>query len=113
MPYAAPKHRPSGWLDPAEKRRRDDKARGSAAKRGYDAAWQKLRKAKLAADPLCQCDDCEAGAKRVTEATVVDHFVPIAERPDLRLVWSNLRSMAKRCHDKHTASTRGWGRRRA
>ena len=27
--------------------------RGSAASRGYDAAWRKLREAKLAADPLC------------------------------------------------------------
>lgn len=110
MPRAAPKHRPAGWLSDAQRRRDHDRQRPSAHKRQYDADWQKLRKQKLAADPLCECDDCQAGVKRVTGANVVDHIEPIAERPELRLVWSNLRSMAKTCHDKHTAKTRGWGR---
>jgi 5-methylcytosine-specific restriction endonuclease McrA len=34
---------------------------------------------------------------------VVDHIQSIAERPDLRMMWSNLRSGCKRCHDAHTA----------
>ena len=89
-----------------------DAARGSSAERGYDAAWRRLRNAFLEAHPLCMCEECREGALRVTAATVVDHVQPIEERPDLRLVWSNLRSMSKAHHDAHTARTRGWGRER-
>lgn len=106
-------HRPAGWRSPEQRRKDHDLERGSAAKRGYDGAWQRLRKRKLEVDPLCECDDCQAGAKRVTAANVVDHIIPIAERPDLRLVWSNLRSMQKTCHDRHTARHQGYGRSRA
>ena len=38
---------------------------------------------------------------------MVDHIKPISEAPELRLVWSNLRSMCKDCHDKHTLSQTG------
>jgi 5-methylcytosine-specific restriction protein A len=62
--------------------------------------------------PLCQCDDCQEGGIRVTAANVVDHIKPIRERPDLRLVWGNLRAMAKRCLDRHTARTAGFAGRR-
>lgn len=89
--------------------RAHDERRGSAASRGYDALWRRLRVQFLRRNPLCQCDECAAD-RRVTIAEVVDHVVPIAERPDLRLVWSNLRAMSKRCHDKHTARTSGFGR---
>lgn len=92
-------------------RRAVDARRGSSNARGYDATWQRLRIAFLAQHPLCECEDCEAGAKRLTIAEVVDHIIPIAERPDLRLEWSNLRAMAKRCHDRRTARDQGWGRR--
>lgn len=88
-----------------------DRERGTARQRGYDAAWRRLRKAFLAAHPLCQCEDCQAGVKRVTAATVVDHIVPISERPDLRLEWSNLRAMSKPCHDRRTARDQGFARR--
>jgi 5-methylcytosine-specific restriction enzyme A len=57
-----------------------------------------------------ECEDCDAGRIRVTPATVVDHIVPIADAPDRRLDWTNLRSMAKPCHDAYTARTPGWGR---
>lgn len=87
-----------------------DERRGSAASRGYDATWRRLRVQFLRQNPLCECDDCGAGAIRMTLAEVVDHIIPIEERPDLRLDWSNLRSMSKRCHDAHTARTRGYGR---
>lgn len=90
-----------------------DQARGTSSERGYDAAWQALRAAYLRANPLCECDECQAGKLKATAATVVDHRISIAERPDLRLVWSNLRSMSKTHHDRHTARTRGWGGRNA
>jgi 5-methylcytosine-specific restriction endonuclease McrA len=89
-------------------RKAERHARPSAASRGYDADWQRLRKAFLAAHPLCQCEHCRGGEKQVRIATVVDHIVPIQERPDLRLDWGNLRAMAKACHDRHTALTQAF-----
>jgi 5-methylcytosine-specific restriction protein A len=79
--------------------------------RDYDRAWQKLRLMFLAEHPLCQCPDCDDGRIRMTAAEVVDHIEPIVDAPHRRLEWDNLRSMAKICHDKHTASTVGYGRR--
>lgn len=89
-----------------------DRDRGTATERGYDAQWRKLRLLKLEANPLCECNDCLAGKKRYVAAEVVDHIIAIESQPELRLVWENLRSMAKRCHDRHTALTRGFGRAR-
>ncbi len=43
----------------------------------------------------------------IVQAAVVDHIKPISEAPGLRLVWSNLRSLCKSCHDKHTLSQKG------
>ena len=40
------------------------------------ARWRRLRTIKLNADPLCE--ECRR-AGRITEATVVDHIVPINE----------------------------------
>ena len=94
-------------------RRKQDESRGNAAERGYDATWRRLRLAFLAQHPICECDDCQAGKLRLTAATVVDHIVSIEERPDLRLDWSNLRAMAKRCHDRRTAKDQAFGRARA
>ena len=87
---------------------RDDN-RGSAAARGYDATWRALRVQFLRQHPLCECDECK-GAHTPDTAEVVDHIIPISERPDLRLVWTNLRAMSKRHHDAHTARTVGFGR---
>lgn len=68
--------------------------RPKTAARGYDADWRKLRALKLATDPFCQIRTHCQGAP----ATEVDHIVPIALRPDLRLVWSNLQSACKPCN---------------
>lgn len=93
-------------------RRDTDRQRGTTAQRGYGADWQRLRLAFLAQHPLCECDDCGAGTKRVRAAQVVDHIIPISERPDLRLAETNLRAMAKSCHDARTARDQGFGRGR-
>lgn len=58
----------------------NDKARGSAAERGYGAEWQRESKAFIAAlgKPLCAC-----GCGR--PADMVDHKV--APKGDMRLFW--------------------------
>lgn len=96
----------------AELRSDTDRRRGSSTARGYGADWQRLRALFLQQHPLCECEDCQAGKLRITPATVVDHIQPIEERPELRLDPANLRAMAKACHDRHTARTRGFGRSR-
>ncbi len=78
--------------------------KASPSKRGYGRDWQALRRRKLQADYLCEF--CLDRGKDVL-AEVVDHIRPIAEAPKLRLVWSNLRSLCKVCHDKHTLSDKG------
>ena len=74
---------------------------GSTA-RGYTYRWQQASKAFLRDHPLCECEDCQAGEKRLTVATVVDHHIP--HRGDERLFWdrANWRAMAKPCHDAKT-----------
>jgi 5-methylcytosine-specific restriction protein A len=74
----------------------------SSNQHGYDYDWQQLRKQFLIEHPLCECDQCAAGRLRVTMANVVNHIEDIRDRPDLRLEWSNLQAMNKRCHDRHT-----------
>lgn len=99
MPVAPPKHRPAHYRTRADK----DADRGSARARGYDSDWEKAREVWLREHPLCQCDDCQEGRLRVKAAVVVDHIVPISVDPSRRLDPTNFRSMAKSCHDAHTA----------
>lgn len=84
----------------------NDAERGSAANRGYDAAWSKLRFRFLHHNPAC----CVCGAK----ATVVDHIRSIKDAPHLRLVESNLRPMCHPCHSRRTArdQSQAWGHKR-
>lgn len=83
-----------------------DQRRGSATSRGYGADWRRLRLQFLDANPLCRfCAD----TGRTEAATVVDHITTIADRPDLRLDWSNLRPLCKPCHDRHTAREQAFG----
>ena len=56
--------------------RRTDERRPSAARRGYDRDWRRLRRMILAERPLCVMCLAEG---RVTPATDVDHIVPLAE----------------------------------
>ena len=63
--------------------------------------WQYLRRRQLDAEPFCKCGSL---------ATVVDHIKD--HKGDVNLFYdpSNLQSMCKRCHDRKTASTTGFGR---
>lgn len=71
-----------------------DRRRGKTAERGYDAAHRRLREAVLAEFPVCQVQLVCCGAM----ATDLDHIIPIEQRPDLRLVRSNVRSSCKACN---------------
>jgi 5-methylcytosine-specific restriction protein A len=65
------------------------------------ARWRKLRAAKLAADPLCECEECKAiGA--ITAADTVDHVKARIEYPELAFEWSNLASMHSDHHNRKT-----------
>lgn len=85
-------------------------ARGARpmTKRPYSTArWQRLRKAKLARDPVCQY--CPPG--RLTPATEVDHILPMARGGDA-LDWDNLKSACRSCHSSKTAfEDGGFGRK--
>ncbi len=89
-----PVHKPHGGA------RQRAPARSSNAA-GYDYAWQRVRLAKLKEEPLCRF--C-ASKGVVTPAKAVDHIFPIAARPELRLVMTNLRPLCTACHNAHTAS---------
>jgi 5-methylcytosine-specific restriction enzyme A len=69
------------------------------------SAWRKLRAVKLAADPLCQCEDCER-LGRVLAADTVDHRLERSEHPHLELDYENLVSMNRSCHNRKTARER-------
>ena len=84
--------------------------RPTAAKRGYNHQWQRLRLAYLQQHPLCV--RCKL-TKRVTLATVVDHVTP--HRGDHSLMWNplNWQALCKACHDRKTArEDGGFGRRK-
>ncbi|KAA1015961.1 HNH endonuclease [Paraburkholderia panacisoli] len=87
-------------------RKRADEQRDSSAERGYGAAWRRARAAFLRLHPVCECDECRA-QHRLLPASVVDHRVP--HRGDMRVFWdqSNWQALAKRCHDRKTATHDG------
>ncbi len=72
----------------------------------YKGAWPRLRALYLKRNPLCV--ECKKKGL-VVEATEVDHIAPIRERPELRLVWSNLQALCKSCHSRKTARERASG----
>jgi 5-methylcytosine-specific restriction enzyme A len=74
--------------------------RPSAAARGYDRAWQRLRAAHLRDNPLCVM--CERQG-RLSAASIADHIVTFRRNgvidESLRLDPNNLQSLCKPCHD--------------
>ena len=110
MPTRPPLHRPSFTVNPPPPRERHG-WQGSSRRAGlYDYTWQKLRAAFLAANPLCLF--CQR-AGRATPAHHVDHIETIADRPELRLVWSNLRGLCESHHNQRTAQDQAAARKDA
>ena len=67
--------------------------------------WVMYRKQYLAEHPYCiNYDTCH------NLATVVDHIID--HEGDYQRFWehTNHQPMCKQCHDKKTASTKGWGK---
>ncbi len=85
--------------------KKDD--RPSAAARGYDAAWRKVRAAYLMSHPLCVAlvrgGTCDRPAKHV------DHHVALEKGGTNDE--SNLRAYCASCHSRKTCAVDGaWGR---
>ena len=86
-----------------EAKRRQDPALAEAARLRSSARWRRLRKMKLARNPLCE----ECSKHGVVEpATQVDHIVPIVERRDLAFDLENLQSLCTVCHGKKSGEER-------
>ncbi len=77
-----------------------DEARGSAAARGYDATWRKLRLMMLAQHPLC-ADPWGVHGGAPPLATDVDHVV--AKRHGGTDDPANLQCLCHACHSRKTA----------
>lgn len=101
MPWKTKKYRPSGARSERERKQEFDKKRGTAAARGYDARWRKLRTLVLADEPLCRT--CLA-AGYTTPASEVDHIIPARQQRGLFYTRSNLQALCKSCHSKKTAT---------
>jgi len=92
----------------AEEWKRQDKRRGTAAQRGYNARWRRLRRAFLKRYPLCADPfGIHAERKEQVRATEVDHVIPKAEGGADK--WDNLQSLCKPCHSRKTAEESNWG----
>lgn len=84
-----------------EKHSSEQSVRASAAERGYNYRWQKVRARYLRRHPLCV--KCMAEGRYV-QATVVDHITP--HRGDPVLLWdeNNYQALCKVCHDRKTGN---------
>jgi 5-methylcytosine-specific restriction enzyme A len=62
--------------------------------------WQRLAKMHLAEEPLCRyCKEMGRITSLARKDMVVDHIVPVKERPDLAFDVSNLQTLCRMCHD--------------
>lgn len=70
-------------------------ARESRHDRGYDSVWTRRAARYMARFPCCQ--ECER-KDIIVPAAVVDHKIPVRNRPDLRLDPKNWWSLCAHCH---------------
>jgi len=71
--------------------------RGSPRERGYDSRWDRLALDFRRRHPFCIF--CEQ-AGRDTLTDLVDHIIPVIDRPELRYDWENLCSLCRGCHGR-------------
>lgn len=91
MPWG-PKRRRSQW-DVVDQRRQ------TAAERGYDSEWRELSWSYRRDHPLCV--HCLL-QDRVRPSQCVDHIIPIACVPELRLIEDNWQALCTACHSYKT-----------
>lgn len=94
------------WKAHAARRRAYDAQRGNASSRGYDWAWQKLRKAHLEAEPYCR--ECLRDRRVRVLAKHLDHIIPKREFAEGRVegdpnARENLQPLCHECHSRKTA----------
>jgi 5-methylcytosine-specific restriction enzyme A len=88
----------------AEQRARMD-ARVSPSQRGYDAAWKRVRRKFLRANPLCVA--ClSKSPPLLVPATEADHVVALS-KGGRRLDTANLQALCKACHARKTVEHDG------
>ena len=84
-------------------RRRADEGRARAQAFYNSDAWWRLRTAFLQEHPLC---GPHRALGRIHAARELDHIIPVLERWDLRLEWSNLQGLCKQLHNAKTMGER-------
>lgn len=77
-------------------RQRQDASRLPSSRRGYDAAWRRIRARVLAEQPWCSCSTVTTRVR----TTEVDHVVPLAAGGTGAR--SNLIARCKSCHSAKT-----------
>lgn len=89
-------------IKPKEKERVTERiGRTIESQSGFYASsnWVKMRDRRRLENPICQ--ECEKKG-RITHMQIVDHIIPIDERPDLALEFSNTQSL---CSFHHVLKT--------
>ncbi|MCC6147417.1 MAG: HNH endonuclease [Anaerolineaceae bacterium] len=85
-----------------------DERRGTAAQRGYDARWRKVRRMVLRARPVCADPfGYHAADGQVILATEVHHILPLSMGGTDEE--KNLDVLCKACHSKITSMSKGGG----
>ena len=80
--------------------------RPSAARRGYDYTWQRLRRMKLNEQPLCADPfGVHAAQGEVVVATDVHHVDVVSDGNPVLTELSRLQSLCHSCHSRVTATT--------
>lgn len=79
-----------------QRKQRRNEIRGTNKQRGYDEQWNRISRMKRQQQPICEiCKDAAAED--------VDHIQPFKGIGDpLRLQWSNLQSVCRKCHNAKT-----------
>ena len=101
VPYKPRSHKPNGHQTEQERKAMFDRRRGTAAQRGYDADWRRVRGVVVREEPLCR--HCLSKGY-TTPTSEVDHIIPHRGNDRLRLDRSNLQGLCKSCHSRKTAT---------
>jgi 5-methylcytosine-specific restriction protein A len=91
-------------LDQPAHYREQDAARGSAARRGYDAAWRRYRAWYIPRHPVCYFPGCGVPTQEI------HHVLPVDTCPEFLFTEENCLPCCKRHHSAITAKEQSFGR---